>query len=221
MIWLISLFLLPFVLASSDGQMVSSFLHEWCLNRIAITENREIYEALICGKKLPFFGELRGLFSSAGLVHFMVVSGAHLIFLEKCWSILPKHSGKSALVAASLILYALMTQMHPPVFRALVSFFIFQISNHFKLFWSPCWRIMFSGGISLLFNPAWVISTSLQMSWAGALAFSYARGIKLLACVMAYLVLTPWISQWTLLQPASVLLNWTLFAIITILLFPR
>lgn len=202
-------------------QPFSFILHQWCLEHIQNhTENVEIYSALLCGKKLDFTGETRKIFAVSGLIHLMVVSGAHLIFLEKIWEFLPKWPYKNFFIATSLIIYALMTGLHPPVFRALSSFFIFRFSSYFKLFWSPCLRIMLSGVLSLICNPQWVFSTSLQMSWIGALAFSYSRYSKLMGNIMCYMLILPIISQWTTLHPISVLLNWILFPIISVTLFP-
>ena len=201
---------------------LSQTLNQWCTARVQNSASSyiEIYLALLCGSKLPFNEELSLLFSSAGLIHLMVVSGAHLIFLEKIWERLPRWPYKNIFILLSLIIYALMTGINPPVFRALMSFFLFQFSNRFKLFWSPCWRIMLSAIMCLILNPHWIFSLSLQMSLTGALAFSYSRCSKLLGCLACYLAILPFISQWTALHPISILLNWILFPLISTALFP-
>ena len=200
---------------------LSEQLNAWCIQRIyqSAPAQADIYLALLCGKRLPA-GELRDMFSQAGLIHLMVVSGAHLIFLEKMWAQTPHWPFKNVFIVLSLILYTLMAGLHPPVFRALMSFFIYRFSNVFQLFWSSYWRIMLSGVLSLMFRPEWVSSISLQMSLIGALGFASARYSKLLSCVLCYILLLPILSQWTSLHPLTAGVNWIFYPIISVTLFP-
>ena len=169
---------------------------------------------------MPYDSPTRSVFTYAGMIHLMVVSGAHLLFLERMWSVFPKIKIKSFLVFLSLVVYALTAGLHPPVVRALMSFFVYRFSKRFNLFWSSQWRIMISGILSLSFNPAWVFSTSLQMSWIGALAFSFSKHSKILSCFLCYIFLLPIIGGWTTLHPLSVGINWMLFPIVSTVLFP-
>ena len=200
---------------------LSEQLHFWCIQRVDQSHpaQADIYLALLCGKRLPA-GDLRDVFTQAGLIHLMVVSGAHLIFLEKMWTQLPHWPFKNVFIVLSLILYTLMAGLHPPVFRALVSFFIYRFSKVFHLFWSPYWRIMLSGALSLMFNPAWITSISLQMSLIGALGFASSRYSKLLSCVLCYILLLPVLSQWTSLHPLTAGVNWIFYPLISVTLFP-
>ncbi len=200
---------------------LSEHLNSWCLQRVyqSYPAQADIYLALLCGKRLPA-GELRNVFSQVGLIHLMVVSGAHLIFLEKMWTRLTCWPFKNLLIMLSLILYTLMAGLHPPVFRALMSFFIYRFSNMFQLFWSSYWRIMLSGILSLMFHPGWISSISLQMSLIGALGFASSRYSKFLSCVLCYLLLLPVLSQWTSLHPLTAGVNWIFYPVISITLFP-
>ena len=212
---------LPFFSLGGLLDPIISTLHGWCLDRISThTFNTEIYSALICGKRLTFGGELRKIFTDAGLIHLMVVSGAHLLFLEKIFKFLPKFPFKNGFIFFSLVFYSLIAGLHPPIFRALVSFFLSVVSQKFRLFWTPYWRIMFSGIICLVLNPQWISSTSLQLSWIGALAFSTARYSRFLSQVLAYFLILPVISQWTGLHPLSIWINWIMFPVISMILFP-
>lgn len=211
----INLFDLSFLISLSEQ------LHGWCVERIYKSDpsQRDIYLALLCGKKLPM-GAIRDVFTHVGLIHLMVVSGAHLIFLEKMWLKLPQWPFKNIFIALSLIIYALMAGFHPPVFRALMSFFLHRFSRMLQLFWSSYWVIILSGVLCLVFNPQWVTSVSLQLSLIGALGFVFSRYSKFLSCVLCYLLLLPVLSQWTSLHPLTAGVNWIFYPIISVTLFP-
>ena len=199
---------------------ITETLHGWCLERISSqTSQTDIHSALICGKRLPF-GELRKIFTDTGLIHLMVVSGAHLVFLEKSLSVLPQWPYKNVFTAVCLVFYSLIAELHPPIFRALVSFFLSAISKKFQLHWNSYWRVMFSGVICVILNPSWISSISLQLSWTGALVFSYSRHSRWMAQVLSYMFILPLISQWTSLHPLSIGVNWLLFPLIAVTLFP-
>ena len=199
---------------------LTEFLHTWCLDRVlSYTAQTEIHSALICGKRLPLESSVRKIFTDVGLIHLMVVSGAHLIFLEKTLNTLPKWPYKNISTIFCLIFYSLIAELHPPIFRALISFFLSAFSKKFQLHWNPYWRVMFSGMICIIFNPEWISSVSLQLSWAGALAFSYKHS-RLMAQILSYMLILPLISQWTSLHPLSIALNWIFFPLISITLFP-
>ncbi len=200
---------------------LSEQLHSWCIQRVyqSHPDQIDIYLALLCGKRLPT-GATRDVFTHLGLIHLMVVSGAHLIFLERMWSKLPHWPFKNVFIAFTLIVYTLMAGLHPPVFRALISFFLHRFSNMFQLFWSPYWRIMLSGVLSLIFNPSWVTSISLQLSLIGALGFVSSRYSKFLSCVLCYILILPVLSQWTSLHPLTTGVNWIFYPIISVTLFP-
>jgi len=200
---------------------LSEKLHSWCVQRIhqSRPDQIDIYLALLCGKRLPT-GTLRDVFTHVGLIHLMVVSGAHLIFLEKMWLKLPSWPFKNIFISSSLVIYSLMAGLHPPVFRALISFFLHRFVKRFQLFWSSYWVIMLSGVFSLMFNPKWISSTSLQLSLIGALGFVSSRYSKLFSCALCYLLLLPVLSQWTSLHPLTAGVNWIFYPIISVTLFP-
>ena len=200
---------------------LSEKLHTWCVQRISQSrpDQIDIYLALLCGKRLPI-GDMRDVFTQTGLIHLMVVSGAHLIFLEKMWMALPHWPFKNIFITVSLAVYTLMAGLHPPVFRALLSFFLHRFTIKFQLFWSSYWIIMLSGVLSLIFNPKWIFSVSLQLSLIGALSFVSARYSKLFSCLLCYVLLLPVLSQWTSLHPLTAGVNWIFYPIISITLFP-
>ena len=199
---------------------LTHFLHDWCLKRVSTyAENKEIQSALICGKTLPL-GPSRNLFTQAGMIHLMVVSGAHLMFLEKSLSIIPHWRYKRFLIIVLLTFYSFCTQMNPPILRALISVFLKEFSKKFQLHWDSFYRLIISGIACLTLNPQWIASASLQLSLVGTLAFSYSRQSKLIAHILCFIFIVPLVSQWSVLHPLSILLNWILFPLFSAVIFP-
>ena len=198
---------------------LSALLHSQCLGFLSFeSQYKDIYEALLCGERLPE-GKLKSVFLKGGLIHLMVVSGAHLLFLEAAWrkTPLPPKIKTPALVLL-LIVYALAARMNPPVMRALFGFFLFRISQSCKLFWSAGMRIHISGLLCLLYQPAWARSSSLQLSWLASLAQNHSTSLK--RAFVTYLFILPIISRWQSLPPLTVIINWLLAPLIGSLLFP-
>lgn len=199
---------------------LSAGLHGLCLNKLSFESSyTEIYQALLCGKRLPF-GELRDIFIKGGLIHLMIVSGAHLIFLEHWLSKLPFPSRlKTPFLYCSLILYALASQLHPPVLRALFSFFIRRFSAKNHLFWGP-FQVTFVSAVFCLFCQLNAKdSFSLQLSLLATLLYHSCRD-SLLRSFVIYLFILPIINHWQELSSLTVLINWILAPLISSILFP-
>ncbi len=213
------LFISPFNLEIFNP--IIQTLHEWCLYRVNehTMDHTDIYSALLCGKRLEE-RSIRTIFTQVGLIHFMVVSGAHLIFLERLWNKFPSWPFKNILIFFSLLIYSLMSGLNPPVLRALISFLIHRLSQKIKLSWNPYWRVMVSGVITLILKPHWIASTSLQLSWIGSLGFVTARYSTLVSSFLCYFFILPIISQWTVLHPLSIGMNFIFFPLLSITLFP-
>ena len=215
--WVICFSLLfPFL----DIVSLSTKFHSLCLENLNFkTQLADIYKSLVCGKKLPA-GDIKELFVQGGLIHLTVVSGAHLLFLEKFWKKLPfplflKTHG----LFIVLILYALASRLYPPVVRALFSFFLFRLSQFFKLFWSAHFITLLSGILCLIYQPSWVYSFSLQLSLLACLLQNISKSF-IKRCFFIYLFILPIINRWQALHPLTVLINWTLAPLISSLLFP-
>ncbi len=149
-----------------------------------------------------------------------VVSGAHLLFLEKFWKKLPGPLFlKTQGLFIVLILYALASRLYPPVTRALFSFFLFRLSQSLKLFWGAHFITLLSGILCLIYRPDWVYSLSLQLSLLACLLYNLsASSIK--RCFVIYLFILPVINRWQSLHPLTVLVNWIFAPFISSLLFP-
>ena len=216
---MILLFLIVFLKAQVQLD-ISQNLHDLCLERLSFESSYpEIYQALICGKRLPF-GEMRDSFIKGGLIHLMVISGAHLIFLEYWLSKLPFPSKfKKLFLSVALIIYALISLLHPPVLRALFAFFLRQFSEKNHLFWGPFQITLLSAVLCCFYVPNAKDSFSLQLSVLATLLFHFCKD-ALFRSFVIYLFVLPIINHFHELSSLSVLINWILAPFISSLLFP-
>ena len=202
-------------------QRLAQFLHEECVQNIvggneALTP---IYSALVCGERLPE-GILKKTFMSLGIIHLMVISGAHLIFIEKAWSLLPHFRFKNASLVFFLLVYALSAGLSPPILRALFSFLLARINKKWKLFWSPYTRVHISGLLCLLCQHTWIHSLSLQLSWVASLGMSNPRLSRCKSCILTYLLILPLVSSWSNAHPFSIIINWLIAPLASSILLP-
>jgi predicted membrane metal-binding protein len=192
--------------------------HLECVRLAPDSPWRELYEATVCGKNLRE-PEFLGYLKKFGLLHLIVVSGAHLLFLEK----LVHSVGLRAktFVYPLLILFSLVTLLQPPITRALIAIFLGDLNVRFRLFWHPVQIIFFSGILCWLLFPSWIHSFSFLLSWSCSLILclvsGYASWKKHLAiyffmCFFLLPLQTP--------HPLSILLNMFLAPVIGLCLFP-
>lgn len=218
------LFILLFITLSPlfpwDLSVISNELHGSCLKHLDFhTPWKDIYTSLVCGKRLKAKA-LRDIFVQGGLIHLTVVSGAHLLFLEKFWQKLPLPAFiKTHGLFLLLTFYALTTRLQAPVLRALFSFCLFRFSQSFKLFWNANFITLLSGLLCLLYNPSWAYSFSLQMSVLACFLLNFSTS-PIKKCFFVYLFILPLVNRWQALHPVTVLVNWLLAPVISGLLFP-
>lgn len=132
--------------------------------------HKELYSSLICGSPLPP-GVDKQLFLDTGLIHLMVVSGAHLLFLESLLARLPQSVRLSVLG-----FYCWLTGFGAPVVKA----FIFRLIQP-GLRARGLTRIQVEAAsvvLILCVYPWWFFSRSMQMSWMCGLALSLPRVLR-------------------------------------------
>ncbi len=205
----------------SGFEPVYRWLHQSCLQKIQVHENvlNPIYSALVCGENIPE-GSIRNLFTSVGIIHLLVISGTHLIFIEKMWKLLPEFRFRDSLLAGFLLLYALTAGLRPPILRALFSLILTRVIKKCKLFWSPYLRVQMSGLLCLLCQSSWVHSLSLQLSWTASFGMCNRKLSRLTSCCLTYLLILPIISRWGGSHPMSVLVNWLIAPLASCVLLP-
>lgn len=219
-VFLLLFFCCLFLFPVLEVSHLSGGLHNLCLEQLNFnTKLAEIYKSLVCGKRLSA-GPVKEVFVKGGLIHLTVVSGAHLLFLERFWKKIPLPIFlKTYGLFVVLILYALASHLHPPVVRALFSFFLFQLSRSLKLFWGANFITFLSGLLCLTYKPSWVYSLSLQLS----LLACFLQNISINSIrksFFIYLFILPVINRWQALHPLTVLINWIFAPLIGSLLFP-
>src|SRR4051794_30757452 len=90
-------------------------LHAQCLGFAPDSKFKAWYQAIVCGKNLPPSQE-KGWFQQTGLIHVIVVSGSHLVFLDDVLALVLGGS-RIAVWIRNLLLgfFALISNLQPPV----------------------------------------------------------------------------------------------------------
>lgn len=145
---------------------------------------------MICGKSLQPSKQVQAL-KSLGLIHLIVVSGAHLIFLEsfllKPFSLLLPKRAQFFFCSLALITYSFFAGLQPPILRALYQNFMpFSLGK--RIFFSSLSTALFFKSFSLSLLLSW--SCSLLLSWP-SLKQSNAFVKSLIILVGLYPLLTP------------------------------
>lgn len=170
------------------------------------------YGALVCGLDVPPSLE-RALFQDTGLIHILVVSGAHLALVERLCRWMPTRAR-----IFMLALYAWATDFGAPVVRALVRRLV-------TLKAQPCgWTALQMEAATTLacviVVPTWAVSRSFLMSWLCALALNapvrLTRWRLLDASLKVYLALLPF----TFSAPLTIAWNALFAPVIGDVLFP-
>lgn len=215
----------------------SQKLHTQCLSFVPQnSHSTQELSALVCGQNF-LTAETSYFYSSTGLIHLFVVSGAHLVLLD---SLLKKLRIKSFWLRIFILaIYCGCCELNPPVVRSWFVLFLsaaasstllekLQLKNflskknghNFKSHF-----LFFVGLICLCFNPLWIFSLSFQLSWLIALAILvnqqiFSKNHLLLHQCSYYLVVLPSISTLQNYSPYSVILNLIFAPVLELVLFP-
>ncbi|MBX3021933.1 MAG: ComEC/Rec2 family competence protein [Bdellovibrionales bacterium] len=185
---------------------------ELCRAAIPNTLYAPLYGALVCGIDVPS-GRDKALFLDSGLIHILVVSGAHLVFIEQLCAWLPERTRTPVLV-----FYSWLTGFGAPVVRALVRRLCAKRVTGWG--WSAVQIELLTSVVILLIVPSWLLSRSFLMSWLCALAIQapgrWPRHPQLTLSMKCYLFLFPF----CLTSPLTVAWNCVLAPVIASLLFP-
>ncbi len=135
---------------------------EFCSTLLPTSPHHALYAALICGIPLSASEEKR-IFLDTGLIHILVVSGAHLIFLERLTLWLPARARLSVLGV-----FCWLTGFGAPVVKA----FLRRALEPRLHGWTTIQCEGAAVAAALLLFPPWIVSRSFLMSWTCALAFA-------------------------------------------------
>lgn len=137
---------------------------ELCGQWITPSPYSEFTQSLICGTKLSA-GPERELFIDTGLIHILVVSGAHLHFLERCLIFLPPSVRVSFLAC-----YCWLTGFGPPIVRSFVRHVLDSQLRERRF--TALQKEAITSLLCLTMFPFWISSRSFLMSWMCALALA-------------------------------------------------
>lgn len=197
----------------------SKILQQLCISYVPNqSEYRDFTQAIVCGSTLPnnaFNQQLKDI----GLIHLIVVSGSHLIFLSELINKFPfRHMVIRYLL---LICFSLLTGFQAPVARALSHQILCDLQSAFRLNWSKTQIVWNASLFCLALNPIWINSISFLLSWAASLALSLVekpKGLK--KHVLFFVIFSPLLAYISTLNPITILTNWLLAPIIGMVLFP-
>lgn len=134
----------------------------------------ELSSGFLCGTNLTN-PQTQGILINSGLIHLIVVSGAHLqLLLSFIELLLPKKWQQGfffhLLIIIFLIFYSLSTGFQPPIVRALFLWIFRRFSSIFQLHVNSNKASVISGVLCLLVFPEWIHSFSFFLSWLVAIA---------------------------------------------------
>ena len=186
----------------------STELHLTCIQMISETGNANIKSALICGhynKNLEFAN-----FGLSGLAHLLVISGAHLHYIESSISKLCRwlRCPEKVVSITFLGLFTLITNGNPPVFRAFCQSAYKSLNSKYSLHWPPPLVCLISGITCLILRPDLWQSPSLILSWLATLIISLPISNSWALMSLLYLSLLPFTWSWGYTpHPMSIALN--------------
>lgn len=207
----LSFFFAAFLYFSAD-------IHHLCIALTPSSEFHQLYKAIVCGKKLGQNFQATSL-KQLGLVHIVVISGAHLLFFSKLIKTLSlkKLSDKSTLPI--LFLLVCCSQFQMPALRAWIMILVSLLNKKLKLFNSPPFNLLLSIIFCLSINPQSYFQLSLPLSWLASIAIAVAKN-SFSQSFLCYLLLTPILTNIQLNHPWVILVNSFLTPFLCLLLFP-
>lgn len=132
-------------------------------------------EAFLCGVSSPSNPNVVA-FQQLGLVHLLVVSGAHLVMLCSIleWIFLtetPSRSSplKNLAIICLLFGFVLVTGGQPPTLRAFLAFIYRRTDRFFRWQQPPVFQHLMTGLLSLAIFPSWILSLSFYLSWVASM----------------------------------------------------
>jgi len=223
---------------------ITLFLHQKCLETLPSQSiNLPELKALVCAENFSTLTRSE-IFITTGLIHLFVVSGAHLqflyrflttttVFLTSAWldtinisntrTFLEKT--RLSLILLGLTIYAACCEFNPPITRSLFSLFLTLFLKQQKISWDKPYQVLMSGLFTLIFNPSWVSSMSLQMSWLLALVRLAPPSLmpeprQLFQQILCFIFLYPITLFLQITGPLTILINLIFAPFLEYILFP-
>lgn len=155
-----------------DLFLITKPFNSFCYSLAPNSKYQFFYQAIVCGKKLSV-NNIKDIFIKFSLIHLIVVSGSHLIFLDFILhKIIIFSKKKEFIIFVLLFFYLLLVNLQAPVLRAFFSLILVYINKKNKLFWPQTYITLISGLITLALFPKLINSYSLILSWTAALSLA-------------------------------------------------
>lgn len=208
-------------------QPVILLFHQNCLERLPVASlSLPELQALVCGEGFsnPAASQI---YVATGLIHLFVVSGAHLILLETILKKFPvfKNRSSRALILILLFIYVLACEMNPPITRSFISLLFSGFFFRNRLNWPASFKIFLVGLITLMLNPEWASSASLQLSWIAGLVVSlnvyyFSKHTFLFKQTLYFILLWPLLIFLCVPSHLVILMNLIFAPVLEFILFP-
>ncbi len=206
-------FILPFIPLFLEFDMTSYLIkasqtsHLLCISRIPDSQYSNLYQALCCGATIPQNSPVMLLFRHLGLVHLLVVSGLHLVLIEKAIVLALGWAGPVAKKSYLFLLpFVFICRFQPPVVRAFLQICVGKLNSGFHLFWGRSLLSLISGVIGVVLFPQWLISLSFQLSFGASLIASLPIS-NWKKAIAFYIGLSPFLATLGAAHPFSLLVN--------------
>lgn len=141
-------------------------------------EEANLLEAMLLGHRSQLDRRLNDLFIRAGCIHFLAVSGTHMVIVLSFIWIMGRFLGRSqrqcaCFVMGAAIIYALVAEPRPPILRATVMTVLFCISLLVGRPRAPLNWMAAAAILLVLANPLTLFDIGFQFSFAAVLGVAY------------------------------------------------
>ncbi len=153
---------------------VALYLHQTCLNFSPpnVISSQEL-NALVCGQDFLSLADSQ-IYIVSGLIHLFVVSGSHLVLIERTLSKLEnKFYVSSEITHLILMVYIFVCNLNPPIVRSYLFIVVLALSKKYFLQLKNNNALLAASLIGLILQPQWITSLSYQMSWIAGLTLIY------------------------------------------------
>jgi competence protein ComEC len=176
---------------------------------------RHLTSAMVCGTSIQGQTSTE-IFRNSGLLHILVVSGAHLHFFAL---FLSKLKMRNPIIIPFLAIYTIFSGWQPPTVRSLIQIGMQSLSSRFELNLSHWQLVWTSGLLSLILFPEWIKGSSLLLSWICALVLSVSAN-NLASTFLIFGSLLPVLMKWMPPHPLTILINLLMSPVMGILALP-
>lgn len=217
----------PDFLLEKSLQPISERLNSSCQNQITSQmKYSSLMKSLICGNPLTD-PNLKEALKSSHLIHLVIISAGHFLWLEKILVLLRIHRFLRLFIFS---IYGFATLLQPPAFRFLAQRSFDEALDLFQLHLKSHQRIFLSALTCLFVFPSWANSVSFLLSWGCALSLQLS-GLFVLGKknsfqslfrqqLYFFLFLSPWMIQLGNWHPLQILSQFFLAPLFLAILFP-